>query len=1326
MVDPRQHAAGSGKRQAVVSGLVAAALTLSLTPSLAFADTDEKVGTASTATNIEAAPTQTEDVTPSTQQYSVAAQSDDVTSSNDYDLSTIDLSKIADGDYYGTVHVAPTDDDPNEWEEYDITVKVSIASGKITAVAVTDESWDVVPSDSQQYLESAEFGKRKPVVIGVPDKIIEANNTNVDIVSSSTRSSIALKEATYNALTKAYADQNPTTPAEDEYTYGYVGLSWGEYWAAEGVYAAGDTTSSDELDSHGEYDKGAFDTVSRATKNHGLHRGNYQCEVVIHTESGKDVEMAYWIDKTSFMTTGGETVGFSGGTLTFADGTTDAMVDYDNVGIKYVPVKVKTADLEALKASYSFVANGEELRGGYGENSLQSYVATADVDAETYGLKTATNDGGSFSFSARSAEGTDSGLKDQALKTASSGITVEQKAGTDIGTYGEFIRVDLKGDYGDLGANMQAVTWTYYGDDASRTAAKATFGTKFAADNWMHKSNGIQLGLTDSLRCQLPEGTDGTGYWTVTVHALGYQDYSFDIEAAADNIAKDETPVTDETKAALQALYDKAAALNEADYTAETWSNLVTERDETGELLAKDNLLESEASEQITHLQGAIDGLALAEGRYVLMNIPYAKFYANDVNNAVAVDGFTSATKNKSRTGSMVSGSYHVDPAGSDITGITFPVKVAEGVDVAALAEKLGGTLVTDDSSVDVTVTNKGNTSTTTYAGADALFEAASYSYYASSQAPSFYKELTVDANGDPQFSEIKGADGNAASATTLEGVSSTLKTDTTYGDYELDFDTDENATAKLADTIPGGSKLYAAIVNTDDGASYGLRHMENIWFPKGQMELAWATGFTTQVHNCPTSSAHYQAMMGHTITSVTFVTEGGIYQVPVADGYVPVKFDASAAAVESAQVGAASTKVTLPTLPDSFDPVYAIEGWTGDVEIKDGALILPSGQANGGYTLTVSDANDKFASFSADFELKADATAEYDADKVALVAKDGGDVTGYVAAIASVTVDGTEYKASGKGAKVVVNKDGSLNVGADPLSSLPYGAYEFVVHATGYNDLSFTYAKQADKAALNEAIAAAGQLAEADHTKASWAPFAEALTSAKDVAADAASSDEAVQKAAEALTQAQAALARLATADDKAALQAAIDKTFVEADYTKASWSAYQTALAAATEALAADELTQQQAQDATTALTEAQNALAAKATDEAKENLQNEVNKAEAFDKSDYTAESWEKYQAALDAASALLADEDASDADLKQALEDLKAARDGLVAASDEPQGTTPAGDSTDDGDSNDSGDETPKTGDYTLGIAGGVAALGAAAAALARFARRRING
>ena len=58
------------------------------------------------------------------------------------------------------------------------------------------------------------------------------------------------------------------------------------------------------------------------------------------------------------------------------------------------------------------------------------------------------------------------------------------------GSYGEFLRVDFTKNYGDLGANMQAVKWTYYGNDSTRSKALATYGTKFAADNWMHKSNG--------------------------------------------------------------------------------------------------------------------------------------------------------------------------------------------------------------------------------------------------------------------------------------------------------------------------------------------------------------------------------------------------------------------------------------------------------------------------------------------------------------------------------------------------------------------------------------------------------------------------------------------------------------------------------------------------------------------------------------------------------------------------------------------------------------------------------------------------------------------
>ncbi len=50
---------------------------------------------------------------------------------------------------------------------------------------------------------------------------------------------------------------------------------------------------------------------------------------------------------------------------------------------------------------------------------------------------------------------------------------------------------------------------------------------------------------------------------------------------------------------------------------------------------------------------------AVESGQYVLMNIPYADFYRAEVgSNTEDVDAFTSATLNKTRTGSLVGGSF--------------------------------------------------------------------------------------------------------------------------------------------------------------------------------------------------------------------------------------------------------------------------------------------------------------------------------------------------------------------------------------------------------------------------------------------------------------------------------------------------------------------------------------------------------------------------------------------------------------------------------------------------------------------------------------------
>ena len=76
----------------------------------------------------------------------------------------------------------------------------------------------------------------------------------------------------------------------EKYTYLYAALTWDEYWANEKVYAAGSTASSAQLDSHEEQDLGAFDAVSRATVNHGLHRGSYQCTVKVFDTDGNSYD----------------------------------------------------------------------------------------------------------------------------------------------------------------------------------------------------------------------------------------------------------------------------------------------------------------------------------------------------------------------------------------------------------------------------------------------------------------------------------------------------------------------------------------------------------------------------------------------------------------------------------------------------------------------------------------------------------------------------------------------------------------------------------------------------------------------------------------------------------------------------------------------------------------------------------------------------------------------------------------------------------------------------------------------------------------------------
>ena len=420
---------------------------------------------------------------------------------------------------------------------------------------------------------------------------------------------------TANIFNVAHVVKAAEADQAEEWTYCYVGLTWAEYWAHEDIYNAGDASSSDVLDSKKESDKGGYDVITRATAKHGLHRGSYQCMATIFTtdadgKTGPEYKVSHWSDdgKTIYLTDG-SSVSWNKGKIT-DNGNTYTMSHYEVSGIKYVPVAVKTSQLNDLKAKYQVVENGGTLTGGYTEVNLSAYTATANVTANTNGLKTATeNSDGSFSFSARKT-GSESGLKDTAIKKVDSDkITVTVQPGA--GSYGEFLRVDLNGDaYGDLGSNMQAVTWTYYGYDDTYSKPLATYGTKFAADNWMHKSMGIQLGLTESIRCQLPEDYDGTGYWKLTISALGYEDFSFNIQATGDKIANAKD-ATDKEKSDLQKLIDQANDMKAdkdsyCDRQDKAWADLDTELGEAVDALKDEVIYSGTVKECTSHLTAAM------------------------------------------------------------------------------------------------------------------------------------------------------------------------------------------------------------------------------------------------------------------------------------------------------------------------------------------------------------------------------------------------------------------------------------------------------------------------------------------------------------------------------------------------------------------------------------------------------------------------------------------------------------------------------------------------------------------------------------------------
>lgn len=509
--------------------------------------------------------------------------------------------------------------DPKEATEGYADTKVSFTLESNVAYDDTTKSVsnyssikDKVASISAQ--KKVDKGKEPPAA--VPDNGIINANGFVDF-SNTAFKGMKANDSYKVTVTTTGGDSFSFNVTIPEKIYAYATLSYAEYWAGEDIYKPSNMTeSSDVADSRGESDKGAFDAVTRATEIHGMHRGSFVQDAYILGDNQKEYKVAKWTDKDNAVLADGNTLtkakGNDATTLTIRKPSGDVIETTNYVktelkGIKYVPVAVDAADFHSLCENRSVYGNGSTLAGGFSENNLKAYSETAYVDSTTNGLKEATQSGSTWSFGARQT-GSGSGILNEELQTASA-ITTTPKE--NVGSYGEKIRVDLTGDdYGALGSQMQTVKWTYYGNDSTYTNAVASYGTKFAADNWMHRIMGIQLGLTDSARFQLPSGYNGTGYWKITVYALGYEDYSTTFELTAANIAGVSEPMSEEQKTQLTALKDEAKALldkhGEVSESETAWKALKDHYEEAVALLKKSDATSAEAEELLEELPALI------------------------------------------------------------------------------------------------------------------------------------------------------------------------------------------------------------------------------------------------------------------------------------------------------------------------------------------------------------------------------------------------------------------------------------------------------------------------------------------------------------------------------------------------------------------------------------------------------------------------------------------------------------------------------------------------------------------------------------------------
>lgn len=405
--------------------------------------------------------------------------------------------------------------------------------------------------------------------------------------------------------------------------------------------------------------------------------------------------------------------------------------------------------------------------------------------------------------------------------------------------------------------------------------------------------------------------------------------------------------------------------------------------------------------------------------KYIMMNVPYSDFYGQKI------DSVTSATKKKTMNEKIVGGSYHT-PDGSQILGVTCPVKVGEGVDLSNYKKV--------DSEAD-------------------LFAGDNYSYVEISETPKFYLEAT-NADGAIKFS-IPEAVKKSAKQVNPE-VGEIAITDDRHVDYAIKLKNYETF-------LHENTKVYGVTIEGGGYSSKQIRHLAQIRNIYKKYQIG-------------ASKEEMGKFIGGVVTKITYYTSDGIYEISNIRINIPKLIDnedGKALKVEDVAYGPGSTPVTV-NLPDRYIGEYFLDGKKVNI---DNGRIVTSDLSVGVHKLTVKDRFKEYANVDAYFTVTTDKMpAKYDGKK-SIVKEENftdEDFAGYLNNVTKMQIkvgDKTEtYKVSGKHSIPIIDKKtGSLDFESDKVAKVKtdfpdLSNAEITVLSDGYKDLKFNLKTETPK----------------------------------------------------------------------------------------------------------------------------------------------------------------------------------------------------------------------------------------------------------------------